>query len=160
MPMSLEKATFGAGCFWGVEEAFRAVNGVVDAAVGYMGGTLEHPTYQDVCTDQTGHVEVVQVTYDPAKVAYSQLLDVFWASHDPTQVNRQGPDHGTQYRTVIFFHTPEQQATVQASKQKLDRSGKLRRPIATSIEPAQTFWRAEEYHQRYLEKRGVRHCHI
>jgi peptide-methionine (S)-S-oxide reductase len=129
-------------------------------AVGYEGGTLPNPTYQDVCTDTTGHAEVVQVTFDPEKISYDQLLDVFWAIHDPTQVNRQGPDYGAQYRTAIFFHSPEQEAAAKKSKQALDASGKLRRPVATEITPAGPFWRAEEYHQRYLEKRGAASCYI
>lgn len=155
-----EKATFGAGCFWGVEANFREIDGVVDAVSGYEGGHTVNPTYKDVCTDRTGHAEVVQVEYDPARVSYEKLLDVFWNSHDPTQVNRQGPDTGTQYRTVIFFHTPEQEQAARASKSKLEASGRFRWPIATAIEPAQTFYRAEEYHQQYLAKRGLRHCHI
>lgn len=155
-----EIATFGAGCFWGVEAAFRRVPGVVDAVSGYSGGRTENPTYKEVCTDQTGHAEVVQVTFDPAQVSYEQLLEVFWKLHDPTQVNRQGPDFGKQYRTAIFFHAPEQQAIALKSKQALDASGKLRRPVATEITPAGAFWRAEEYHQRYLEKRGQESCHI
>lgn len=155
-----EKATFGAGCFWGVEANFREIDGVVDAVSGYEGGHTANPTYKDVCTDRTGHAEVVQVEYDPASVSYEKLLDVFWNSHDPTQVNRQGPDTGTQYRTVIFFHTPEQEQAARASKSKLEASGRFRRPVATAIEPAQTFYRAEEYHQQYLAKRGLRHCHI
>jgi len=155
-----EIATFGAGCFWGVEVAFRRVPGVVDAVSGYSGGRTENPTYKEVCTDQTGHAEVVQVTFDPAQVSYEQLLDVFWKVHDPTQVNRQGPDFGKQYRTAIFFHTPEQQAMALKSKQALDASGKLHGPVATEITPAGAFWRAEEYHQRYLEKRGQESCHI
>jgi peptide-methionine (S)-S-oxide reductase len=155
-----EKATFGAGCFWGVESAFREVDGVVDAAVGYEGGHTENPTYKDVCTDRTGHAEVVEVEYDPSKVSYEQLLNVFWNEHDPTQVNRQGPDFGTQYRTVIFYHSPEQERIARASKEALQKSGKFSRPIATEIVPAQTFYRAEDYHQQYLAKRGVRHCHI
>jgi len=155
-----EIATFGAGCFWGVEAAFRRVPGVVDAVSGYSGGHTENPTYKEVCTDQTGHAEVVQVTFDPSKVSYEQLLEVFWKVHDPTQVNRQGPDFGKQYRTAIFFHTPEQQAKALKSKQALDASGKLSRPVATEITPAGSFWRAEEYHQRYLEKRGQESCHI
>lgn len=155
-----EKATFGAGCFWGVEQSFREVDGVVDAVSGYEGGHTPNPTYKDVCTDKTGHAEVVQVEYNPEKVSYEKLLDVFWNSHDPTQVNRQGPDFGTQYRTVIFFHTPDQERTARASKESLEASGRFRRPIATAIEPAQTFHRAEEYHQQYLAKRGLRHCHI
>jgi peptide-methionine (S)-S-oxide reductase len=155
-----EIATFGAGCFWGIEAAFRRVPGVLDAAVGYSGGRKENPSYQDVCTDTTGHAEVVQVTFDPAKLSYEQLLDVFWTIHDPTQVNRQGPDYGKQYRTAIFFHSPEQEAAAKKSKQALEASGKLRRPVATEITPAAPFWRAEEYHQRYLEKRGAASCHI
>ncbi len=155
-----EIATFGAGCFWGVEGAFRCVPGVLDAAVGYSGGHMQNPTYRDVCTDTTGHAEVVQVTFDPEKISYEQLLDVFWGIHDPTQVNRQGPDYGKQYRTAIFFHTPEQEAAAKKSKQALEASGKFHRPIATEITPAGTFWRAEDYHQRYLEKRGAASCHI
>jgi peptide-methionine (S)-S-oxide reductase len=156
----MAKATFGAGCFWGVEEEFRKVAGVRDTAVGYSGGTVDHPTYEDVCTDRTGHAEVVEVDYDPAGVSYDALLDVFWNGHDPTQKNRQGPDVGTQYRSVIFFHDPEQEAAAKASKERLEKSGRLRRPIATVIEPARPFWRAEEYHQRYLEKRGLGSCHV
>jgi peptide-methionine (S)-S-oxide reductase len=156
----IEKATFGAGCFWGVEAAFREVPGVVNVTVGYEGGHTENPTYEEVCTDLTGHAEVAQVEYDPQKVSYEQLLDVFWSIHDPTQVNRQGPDVGTQYRSVIFFHTPEQEQAARASKARLESSGRYRRPIATAIEPAQTFYRAEEYHQQYLAKRGLKHCHI
>jgi peptide-methionine (S)-S-oxide reductase len=158
--MATEKAMFGAGCFWGVEQTFREVPGVIQAESGYSGGHMENPTYKDVCGDETGHAEVVEVTYDPAKVKYEQLLDVFWNMHDPTQVNRQGPDFGTQYRTVIFYYTPEQEKTDRAAKEALAKSGKFSRPIATAIEPANTFWRAEDYHQRYLEKRGLRHCHI
>ena len=155
-----EKATFGAGCFWGVEATFREIPGVLDAESGYMGGSLENPTYQDVCTDRTGHAEVVQVTFDPAKVSYEQLVEAFWKLHDPTQVNRQGPDFGKQYRSAIFFHSPEQEATAKASKERLQKSGVHSKPIATEITPASTFWRAEEYHQRYLEKKGLKHCHI
>jgi peptide-methionine (S)-S-oxide reductase len=154
-----EIATFGAGCFWGIEAAFRRVPGVVDAVVGYSGGKTANPTYKDVCTDETGHAEVVQVTFDPAKLTYEKLLDAFWAMHDPTQVNRQGPDSGSQYRTAIFIHSPEQEAAAKKSKAALDASGKFRRPIATEITPAGTFYRAEEYHQRYLEKRGAASCH-
>jgi peptide-methionine (S)-S-oxide reductase len=154
-----EIATFGAGCFWGIEAAFRRVPGVVDAVVGYSGGEVANPTYKDVCTDETGHAEVVQVTFDPAKLSYEKLLDAFWAMHDPTQVNRQGPDSGSQYRTAIFFHSPEQEAAAKKSKAALDASRKFRRPIATEITPASTFYRAEEYHQRYLEKRGAASCH-
>ena len=155
-----EKATFGAGCFWGVESAFRDIPGVIDAAVGYEGGHLRNPTYQDVCTDRTGHVEVVEVDFDPSKVSFETLLDAFWQLHDPTQVNRQGPDVGFQYRSVIFAHSPEQEKIALASKEKWNASGKFRKPIATSIEPAQTFYRGEDYHQQYLAKRGVKHCHI
>ena len=155
-----EIATFGAGCFWGIEAAFRRVPGVLDAEVGYSGGKTQNPTYRDVCTDTTGHAEVVQVTFDPEKLSYEQLLDVFWTIHDPTQVNRQGPDYGKQYRTAIFFHSPEQEAAAKKSKQALEASGKLRKPVATEITAAGPFWRAEEYHQRYLEKRGATSCHI
>jgi peptide-methionine (S)-S-oxide reductase len=156
----MELATFGAGCFWGIEALFRQVEGVTDAAVGYTGGTLENPTYKDVCSDGTGHAEVVQVTFDPARVSYEKLLDVFWQVHDPTQLNRQGPDHGRQYRSAIFFHSPEQEAAARASKAKLQASNLFSRPIVTEITPASTFWRAEEYHQRYLEKNGLPICHI
>ena len=156
----MEKATFGAGCFWGVEAAFREAKGVKATAVGYAGGTLENPTYQDVCSDRTGHAEVVQVEYDPNVVSYEQLLDVFWGNHDPTTLNRQGPDVGTQYRSVIFYHTPEQQALAEASKEKQQASGRFKRPIVTQILPAPTFYRAEDYHQQYLEKRGMTRCHI
>jgi peptide-methionine (S)-S-oxide reductase len=157
--MATEKATFGAGCFWGVELAFRQIPGVVDAAVGYEGGHTERPTYKDVCTDTTGHAEVVEVEFDPSKVGYEDLLRVFWENHDPTQLNRQGPDFGKQYRSVIFFHSPEQEAIARKSKADLEKSGRFKKPIATVIEPAQTFWRAEEYHQQYLEKKGLGSCH-
>ena len=149
----MEKATFGAGCFWGVEETFGHVKGVKSTAVGYMGGTVENPTYRDVCTDKTGHAEVVQVEYDPAQVSYEDLLKVFWECHDPTQLNRQGPDIGAQYRSVIFFQVREQEAAARAAKEALQRSGRYRRPIATEIAPATPFYRAEEYHQQYLTKR-------
>jgi peptide-methionine (S)-S-oxide reductase len=149
-----ERATFAAGCFWGVEARFRSIRGVVDAAVGYTGGSTDKPTYQQVCADETGHAEAVLVEFDPAVVSYERLLNVFWQMHDPTQLNRQGPDVGSQYRSAIFYHTPEQQAAAIASKAALEKSGRLRRPIATEIVPAQTFWRAEEYHQRYHEKHG------
>jgi peptide-methionine (S)-S-oxide reductase len=155
-----EIATFGAGCFWGIEAAFRRVPGVLDAVVGYSGGRTANPTYKDVCTDETGHAEVVQVTYDPAQLNYEQLLNAFWEMHDPTQVNRQGPDFGSQYRTAIFFHSPEQEAAAKKSKAALDASGKFRRSIATEITAAGPFYRAEEYHQRYLEKRGTASCHF
>jgi peptide-methionine (S)-S-oxide reductase len=156
----METATFGAGCFWGVEESFRQIPGVVDTAVGYLGGHTQNPSYQDVCTDETGHAEVVQVTYDPSRVGYQQLLDAFWEAHDPTTLNRQGPDIGTQYRSAIFFHSPEQERLARASKEKIQASGKFRRPIVTEITPASSFYRAEEYHQKYLAKRGMSHCHI
>ena len=155
-----EKATFGAGCFWGVEAAFRQIKGVADTAVGYAGGHLESPTYHDVCTDLTGHAEVVQVEYDPSQVSYEDLLKVFWENHDPTTLDRQGPDVGTQYRSVIFYHTPAQEAAARTSKERLEKSGRFRRTIVTEIQPAPPFWRAEEYHQQYLEKRGLAHCHI
>ena len=153
-------ATFGAGCFWGVEAAFRQLAGVTGTAVGYLGGTLENPTYKDVCSGTTDHAEVVQVEYDPAKVSYDDLLNVFWTNHDPTTLNRQGPDVGSQYRSAIFFHTAEQEAAAKASKDSMQQSGKFRRPIVTEITPASEFYRAEEYHQQYLEKRGLSHCHI
>jgi len=155
-----EKTMFAAGCFWGVEAAFRAVPGVTQTAVGYSGGHHSNPTYQDVCSGRTGHAEVVLVEFDPAKVAYDDLLKTFWESHDPTQVNRQGPDVGAQYRSAIFYFTPEQEAAARASKQRLEASGRLRRPIATEITPAPEFWRAEDYHQQYFEKRGIASCHI
>jgi peptide-methionine (S)-S-oxide reductase len=158
--MTTETATFGAGCFWGVEAAFRQVPGVVATAVGYLGGTLINPTYHDVCTDRTGHAEVVQVEFDPTKVTYEQLLDVFWKNHDPTTLNRQGPDSGSQYRSAIFFHSPAQQEAATASKEQLDKSGRFRKPIVTEITKATTFYRAEDYHQQYLEKRGLASCHI
>jgi peptide-methionine (S)-S-oxide reductase len=151
-------ATFGAGCFWGVEEAFRRIPGVVDTAVGYMGGQLDNPTYKQVCTDSTGHAEVVQLEYDPAQVGYDRLLDVFWELHDPTTPNRQGPDIGTQYRSAVFYHDDQQQAVATASKERLQGSGQLRRPVVTEITPASTFWRAEEYHQRYIAKNGGHGC--
>ena len=155
----MEKATFGAGCFWGVEAAFRSVEGVTSTAVGYMGGDTENPTYRDVCTGTTNHAEVVQVEFDPGVVSYKQLLDVFWDCHDPTQYNRQGPDVGTQYRSAIFCHTPDQQAEAETAKKTLFQSGTLERPVATIIEPAPEFWRAEENHQKFFEKRGMMSCH-
>ena len=145
-----ERATFGAGCFWGVEAEFRKVEGVVDATVGYSGGALEHPTYKDVCSGTTGHAEVVEVEYDPSKVSYEELLEVFWENHDPTTLNRQGPDVGTQYRSAIFFHTPEQEAAARASKERAQ--DRFKKPIVTEITPAAEFYKAEEYHQRYFEK--------
>ena len=150
----MEKATFGAGCFWGVEAEFREIPGVIDAIVGFTGGTTANPTYHDVCGGQTGHAEVVEVTYDPTRVSYDALLDAFWQMHDPTTRNRQGPDFGSQYRSAIFYHTPEQQAAAVASKSALEASGRLKRPIVTEIAAAGPFYRAEEYHQRYLEKQG------
>jgi peptide-methionine (S)-S-oxide reductase len=153
-----EKATFGAGCFWGVEIEFRNVPGVVDTAVGYEGGTLPNPTYEDVCSHTTGHAEVVQVEFDPDEVSYDELLDVFWSVHDPTQVNRQGPDIGSNYRSVIFFHSPEQEEKALESKARAQ--ARFDRPIATEISPASDFWRAEEYHQQYLVKRGLATCRI
>ena len=154
----MEKATFGAGCFWGVEAAFREIPGVTDAAVGYSGGTMERPTYQDVCSDETGHAEVVEVTFDPKVVSYRTLVEKFFALHDPTTPNRQGPDFGTQYRSAIFFHSPEQAKTAREVLREAQQH--INRPIVTEVTPAKTFWRAEEYHQRYLEKRGLRSCHI
>ena len=153
-------ATFGAGCFWGVEAAFRQVQGVKATAVGYLGGRLKNPTYEDVCYRDTGHAEVVQVEFDPERVSYDDLLTVFWTNHDPTTLNRQGPDVGEQYRSAIFFHSPEQQAAAEASKQRMEQSGRFRRPIVTEITPAGEFYEAEEYHQQYLEKRGLSTCHI
>ena len=157
----MEKATFGAGCFWGVEAAFRRIDGVTDAAVGYAGGTTRNPTYENVCTGRTGHAEVVEVTFDPPRVGYDRLLEVFWACHDPTQLNRQGWDVGTQYRSVIFFHSPEQEKQAGESLQALQLSGKGDGnpgddKIVTEISPASDFWRAEEYHQRYAEKQSKR----
>jgi peptide methionine sulfoxide reductase msrA/msrB len=154
----LVQAAFGAGCFWGVEAAFAELPGVRKTAVGYQGGTLKNPTYEDVCSGRTGHAEVVHVEYDPAEISYDKLLELFWAEHDPTTPNRQGPDVGTQYRSVIFYYTPAQKAAAEASKAKLEASGRFKRPIVTQILPAPDFYRAEEYHQRYLEKRGQRSC--
>jgi peptide-methionine (S)-S-oxide reductase len=153
----MEKATFGAGCFWGVEADFAAMKGVTSTQVGYAGGATDKPTYQDVCSDATGHAEVVELEFDPAAVTYEELLELFWRLHDPTQANRQGPDVGSQYRSVIFYHTPQQEAAAQAAKEKAQAA--FPQPIATQIMPAATFWRAEEYHQKYLEKRGQGSCH-
>jgi peptide-methionine (S)-S-oxide reductase len=154
----LEKATFGAGCFWGVEVAYRNVPGVRSAIAGYLGGTLENPSYEDVCSGRTGHAEVVEVDFDPSEVSYDELLDTFWQVHDPTQLNRQGPDRGTQYRSAIFFHSPEQEAAARASKERAQ--ARIAKPIVTEITPASAFYRAEEYHQRYLEKRGLATCAV
>lgn len=154
--MATTTATFGAGCFWGVEVELRGIPGVVDTAAGYMGGAMPNPTYRDVCTDRTGHAEVVQVEYDPDRVPYEELVDRFWRLHDPTQVNRQGPDFGTQYRSVIFVRDEDQRRVAEASRERAQAG--LRRRIATEIIPAGEFWRAEEYHQRYLEKRGMASC--
>ena len=156
----MEKATFAAGCFWGVEETFRQLPGVVDTAVGFMGGTTANPSYREVCGGRTGHAEVVHLEYDPARISYDALLDAFWNCHDPTTLNRQGPDVGDQYRSAIFYHTPAQEAAARASKDRLEVAGRFRRPIVTAIEPASAFWRAEEYHQRYLEKRGAAACRV
>ncbi len=157
--LTAARATFGAGCFWGVEAAFRQLPGVFEAIVGYEGGTTEHPTYRDVCSRRTGHAEVVEVTYDPARISYEQLLDTFWSIHDPTTRDRQGPDVGSQYRSAIFYHTPEQRTAAEASKAAADASSRYRRPIVTQVAPAQTFYPAEDYHQRYFEKNGIA-CHI
>jgi peptide-methionine (S)-S-oxide reductase len=151
-----KKATFGAGCFWGVEASFRQLDGVTKTEAGYEGGSLEHPTYEDVCSHTTGHAEVVEVTYDPAQISYEELLEVFWAKHDPTQLNRQGWDVGDQYRSVIFSHDQEQQEA--ATRSKAEQQKRHRRPVVTLVEPAQTFYPAEDYHQQYLEKRGRSSC--
>ena len=156
----MTKAIFAAGCFWGVEATFRQLPGVISTRVGYTGGNFPNPTYKDVCTDHTGHAEAVEVEYDPARLSYEKLLDVFWENHDPTQLNRQGPDWGTQYRSAIFFTTPEQEAAAIASKAALEKSHRYSKPIVTQIVPASTFFQAEDYHQQYLEKRGLASCHI
>ncbi len=153
----MEKATFGAGCFWGIEAAIRKIEGVASTTVGYAGGSFKDPTYKDVCSGKTGHAEVVQVEYDPSKVSYEELLRVFWNIHDPTTLNRQGPDIGTQYRSAVFFHNPEQEAAATVSKQKLQSSGRYQRSIVTEITPALEFYRAEDYHQQYFEKCGIPH---
>ncbi len=153
----MKKATFGAGCFWGVEATFRKLAGVRSAVVGYSGGSFENPTYEDVCSGKTGHAEVVQLEYDPPEVSYEDLLDVFWNCHDPTTVNRQGPDIGTQYRSAIFFHDADQESAAITSKEKLQSSGRYPSPIVTEITAAEAFYPAEDYHQRYLEKRGLSH---
>jgi peptide-methionine (S)-S-oxide reductase len=154
----MQKATFGAGCFWGVEATFRRLAGVKETQVGYMGGRTNNPTYKDVCTDTTGHAEVLEVTFDPAVISYHDLLEVFWNNHNPTTLNRQGPDVGAQYRSAIFYHSPEQEAEARASKEAAQAH--FPRPIVTEIVPATEFWRAEEYHQQYLEKRGLSQCHF
>ena len=156
----MAKATFAAGCFWGVEATFRQLPGVTATQVGYTGGHFADPTYKDVCSDRTGHAEAVEVDYDPAKLSYEKLLEVFWENHDPTQLNRQGPDYGSQYRSAIFFHTPEQESEAQVSKEQLEKSGRFKKPIVTQIVPAVKFHPAEDYHQQYLEKRGLATCHI
>jgi peptide-methionine (S)-S-oxide reductase len=159
--MSIEKATFGAGCFWGVEAQFAAMPGVTATAVGYEGGKLDNPSYKDVCTDSTGHAEVVEIDFDNEKIGFEQLLDAFFELHDPTTMNRQGPDWGTQYRSVVFFHSPEQEQQARAKIEQLTNEGHFKpRRIVTQVVPAETFWKAEEYHQRYLEKRGQASCHI
>ncbi len=152
-------AMFAAGCFWGVEEAFRQINGVKSTMVGYTGGTFENPTYEDVCSDQTGHAEAVQILYDPKVVSYEQILEVFWSIHDPTTENRQGPDIGSQYRSMIAYHTPEQEELAKKSKEKLEGSGRFRKKIVTEIVPASIFYKAEEYHQKYYEKNGGGSCY-
>ena len=156
----MERATFGAGCFWGVEMEFGRIPGVTETAVGYEGGKTEKPTYKAVCTDGTGHAEVVDLTFDPGKVSYETLVEAFFGLHDPTQLNRQGPDWGTQYRSVIFFHSPEQEAAAKRVIERLTTERKFAKPIVTQVVPAETFWKAEEYHQKYLEKRGAVSCHI
>jgi peptide-methionine (S)-S-oxide reductase len=156
--VATEKATFGAGCFWQVEAEFRNTPGVTATRVGYSGGVTDTPTYQDVCTDRTGHAEVVEVEFDPERVSYDELLETFWSLHDPTQLNRQGPDVGTQYRSAIFFHSPDQERAASASRERAQ--SRFRRPIVTEVTPAGRFHRAEEYHQRYLEKRGLATCAI
>jgi peptide-methionine (S)-S-oxide reductase len=156
----MARATFAAGCFWGVEATFRQVEGVLSTSVGYTGGTLENPTYRAVCSDTTGHAEAVDIEYDPSKVTYEQLLDIFWENHDPTTLNRQGPDFGSQYRSAIFYHDDAQEAAARESKERRNASGRYPRPIVTEITSASTYYRAEEYHQQYLEKRGLAHCGI
>ena len=156
----MEKATFAAGCFWGVEATFQKIKGVKKTTVGYMGGTLKNPTYEDVCTDKTGHAEVVQIEYDPTEIKYEELLDVFWHNHDPTQKNRQGPDRGTQYRSAIFYHDEKQKKLSEESKKELEKSKKYKKTIATEITPAKTFYPAEEYHQSYFKKHGMTGCKI
>lgn len=153
-------ATFGAGCFWGVEATFQKVDGVSEAVSGYSGGNKDNPTYEEVCTGNTGHAEVVEVTFDPEKVSYQDLLNVFWENHNPTTLNSQGPDFGTQYRSVIFYHDEAQRDLAEKSKEEISKSGRFKNPIVTFIEPADKFYKAEDYHQKYLEKRGLDVCHI
>ena len=152
-------ATFGACCFWGVELTFQKTKGVTSTSVGYSGGTTHNPTYEEVCTGRSGHAEVVQVEFDPSIVSYEELLDVLWGCHDPTTLNRQGPDRGTQYRSAIYYHSPEQEASAMASKAKADKSGQFSSPIVTEITSASEYYMAEDYHQKYLEKRGMGSCH-
>lgn len=154
----MEKATFAAGCFWGVEDKFRKINGVISTQVGYTGGNTQNPTYEEVCTNTTGHAEAVEVTYDPEVVSYDELLNIFWNMHDPTTLNKQGFDIGSQYRSAIFFHNEEQERLAKESKENMDKSGKFKKPIVTEIIPAGIFWRAEEYHQQYHEKTGQSGC--
>jgi len=156
----METAVFGAGCFWGVESFFREVPGVQDAVCGYAGGSVPNPTYKQVCNGNTGHAEVVEVTYDPAEVSYDRLLDVFFANHDPTTMNRQAPDVGSQYRSAVFAKTPEQEQIAKRKIEQLTQAGRFKRPIVTSVEPFRNFHRAEEYHQRYFEKHGMPSCHV
>jgi len=157
----LETATFAAGCFWGVEEFFRELPGVVSTMVGYTGGKMKNPSYEDVCTDETGHAEAVQIVFDPSKIAYEKLLKIFWGNHNPTTMNRQGPDTGAQYRSAIFYHSEEQKKLAEKSKGELEKSGKFASPIVTQIVPAQEFFKAEDYHQKYYFKRGIKAmCHI
>jgi peptide-methionine (S)-S-oxide reductase len=156
----MAKAVFAAGCFWGVEDAFRQVKGVTSTTVGYIGGHTKNPTYKEVCTDTTGHAEAVEVEFDPAQVSYRELLAIFFQSHDPTQLNRQGPDYGKQYRSAIFYEDAEQEAAALESKAALDKAGIFKRPIVTQIAPASEFYRAEDYHQQYFEKQGIRSCHL
>ena len=158
--MTTERAVLAGGCFWGMQDLIRKQPGVISTRVGYTGGHTDDPSYYDVCSDTTGHAEAVEVEYDPARVSYDQLLDVFWQEHDPTQLNRQGPDVGSQYRSAIFFHSPAQQTAALASKEALEKSGRYRRPVVTEILPAVEFYKAEDYHQQYLEKRGLSSCKI
>jgi peptide-methionine (S)-S-oxide reductase len=156
----MEKATFAAGCFWGVEARFQQLPGVSATAVGYEGGSLASPTYQQVCTDRSGHAEAVEIDFDPSKISYQQLLDEFFALHDPTQLNRQGPDWGSQYRSVVFYHSPEQEKAAKETIARFTAEKRFSKPVVTQVVPAETFWRAEDYHQKYLEKRGAVSCHI